>query len=466
MTGSDQIIASALSEDLAARIGAERFDVWFGQSARLIYENGEFLVAADDPFTLDRVKHSFRQELLETARAILSENAGVAYRVVPAPAQPDVAPVVEAPHKAAAPEVVRPVITNEPPARRPGVPRQRRTLEGFACCRENQLARSAVQMAMEGHGSISPLFLYGPTGCGKTHLLEALAAQTRRSGQSKRVVMLSAEQFTCQFLEALQGSGLPSFRRKYRDLGMLLIDDVQFFSGKRATIVELLHTIDTISRANNQLVLTSDRSPSELVGLGPEFVARTAGGLVASVGYPDAAARLEILQSLSRERQLEAPANVLQLMADRLEGDVRQLSGAMNRLQASAHAHGEPITMALAESELEEAFRGSCRRVRLKDVERAVCEVFDLDPKTLHSAKRAKSVSHPRMLAMWLARKYTRAAFSEIGEYFGRRSHSTVISAANKVDSWVEAEGVIDLARGQCRVNDALRRVEALLRTG
>ena len=154
------------------------------------------------------------------------------------------------------------------------------------------------------------------------------------------------------------------------------------------------------------------------------------------------------------------------MLASQLDGDARQLKGAINRLQAAREAHQTDVSIDFAQTALADLLQSTQRAVRLQDIDRAVCSVFGLSEDTLHSQRKAKTVSHPRMLAMWLARKYTRAAYSEIGDYFGRRTHSTVISATNKVNHWVDAEQSIPVAHGACKVKEAIRRVEAQLRTG
>jgi chromosomal replication initiator protein len=330
----------------------------------------------------------------------------------------------------------------------------------------NCVAFTAAQRVLQNLGQVSPLLVHGPTGTGKTHLLEGVAHAARQLRGVKRVVLMSSEQFTSYFLEALQGSGLPNFRRKYRDVDVLLIDDVQFFSGKRATLVELKHTVDTLLRDRRQLVFAADRPLAEISGLGPELLARISGGLVCRLEPPEEETRLRLVRHLAQRRHFAAPDEVLQLIARRVSGDVRQLGGALNRLQATVEALPQPLTPELAESTLADVFRSATRIVRLPDIETAVCDVFGIDVRSLQSHRKSKTLAQPRMLAMWLARKFTRAAFSEIGEYFGRRSHSTVISAQKKVDHWLVGGGKVQLGPGDCDVRDALRRVEARLQTG
>ena len=321
-------------------------------------------------------------------------------------------------------------------------------------------------MVVRQPGQITPLMFYGPTSVGKTHLLEGIWTAARKSHQRLTAVYLSAEQFTSQFLEALRGSGLPSFRRKYRGVGVLILDDLQFFVGKRATQVELLHTVDGFLREGRQLVFAADRSPAELAELGPELTTRLTGGLVCRIEPPDHATRLGIVGQMARRMKLHVPPEVQQFVASRLTSHARELSGALCRLQATSEALGRPISLPLAEEALADLIRHNGRVVRLPDIEKAVCEVFGLEPASLQSDAKGKRVSHPRMLAMWLARKHTRAALSEIGHYFGRRSHSTVISAQKRVDGWMASGRPLDLAEHRWPADDAIRQVERRLAAG
>jgi chromosomal replication initiator protein len=459
VTHNDKEIVLALRTALAERIGQQRFDLWFGEAVQFRLADGTLRVNVPDPFTLDRVRSRFLPDLRAVCEAVCPRPVEVEFQVVP---------VAEAePTPATEPAVIRLPRSSSAPVRRAASSSVRAAaLDDFVVGESNRLAFTGVRQVLQRLGQMTPLFIYGPTGTGKTHLLQGLAAAVRQRLGMRRVVALSSEQFTSQFLEALQGSGLPNFRRKYRDVEVLLIDDLQFFSGKRATIVELQYTIDSLLRESRQLVLTADRAPIELNGLGGELVGRLSGGLVCGMEQPDEETRGQILRQLAQRTGRRFPDNVLRLVAAQIVGDARHLAGALNRLHAVSEAMGRPVTVELAETALADIFRLARRAVRLPDIEHAVCDVFGIDAKSLQSDRKGKTVSQPRMLAMWLARKYTRAAFSEIGEYFGRRSHSTVISAQKKVADWMADGATLQLAHGQCDVADAIRRVEARLRTG
>jgi chromosomal replication initiator protein len=455
-------IVSAVQSALREQIGQDRFDLWFGGEVRLRFDEGQLVVEAANLFSLERLRGKFRDEIHAACREVLGQVPAVEFRVEASLSRSQ--PIKHSPVAGAS--VVHAAKSPPEPAGAALSARRRfANLTSFVVGDGNRIAYTAAQRVEQRLGAVTPLFFYGPTGCGKTHLLEGIWTAVRRSSRAHRIMLLSAEQFTSYFLEALQGGGLPSFRHKYRDVDLLLLDDIQFFAGKRATLVELQHTLDTLQRAGRQLVLAADRSPAELTALGPELTARMAGGLVCGVEPADAQTRLQIVRNLAMIRGVKVPQDVLELIASELSGDARQLSGALNRLQATREALDRPITLDLAERALTDIFRSTRRVVRLPDIERAICDVFGLEPQTLRSARKAKAVSQPRMLAMWLARKYTRAAFSEIGEHFGCRSHSTVISAQKKVNRWIADGTPLQLTHGACNVEEAVRRVEAQLRT-
>lgn len=340
---------------------------------------------------------------------------------------------------------------------------RRGEFETFVTSESCALALSAAQHTVHHLGEISPLFLYGPTGVGKTHLLQSIYGAVRRRSRA-RCVLLSAEQFTSSFLEALRGHGLPSFRRKYRHIDLLLLDDIQFFVGKRATLVELLYTLDALVQDGHQVVLAADRPPNELSGVGSEIIARLSAGLICGLEYPDGDAKIQLVCRMAEDRGIPLEPTVATLLAEKLPGDARRIKGAINRLAVIARAMGEAPTVERAHRELADLFQASARPLAIPDIERAVCEVFGVDGKLLRSDRKSKTISQPRMLAMWLARKHTRAAFSEIGDYFGGRSHSTVISAHHKVERWVGSNSDIQVASGDSKVCDAIRRIEMNLR--
>jgi chromosomal replication initiator protein len=298
------------------------------------------------------------------------------------------------------------------------------------------MAYAAVELAASRLGEMSPVLLHGPSGVGKSHLLAGICHHARKVRPGLAVAMFSAEQFTTNFLQALHGSGLPGFRRSCRSVDLLAVDDLQFFVGKRATLLELQSTVDTLHRAGKQIIFASDRDVESLSGLGSELTGRLRGGMTAGIMPPDYEVRRGIVSGLAEKRQINLPINVIDFLANNLTRHARELIGGMNRLEAASHMLGTPVTLDLAREALADLVRSSARSLRLADIDRAVCAAFGISESDLKSTRRSRAVNQPRMLAMFLARKHTGAALADIGRHFGRRSHSTVVAAEKTVRKW------------------------------
>ncbi|MGY8770772.1 MAG: chromosomal replication initiator protein DnaA [Pirellulales bacterium] len=458
MVKDDIDILSALQLALIDKIGQQRYDLWFESNTSMTLVKNQLYVEATSQVTLDFIRKNFRTQIDEVVSATVSNPVVIQYRVSAKKPEANTKPQATAAHQAA------PNKTANRPSSGMAPKRQFAKFSTLVTGPCNNMAVTAAKMVLNQPGQMSPLFLFGPQGCGKTHLLEAIYCEARRTKRTQRVVYLSAEQFTTFFLSALQGTGIANFRRKYRDADLLIIDDVQFFAGKKATRTELIHTIDAIVRRGGQIVFTSDKRPTDLTALGPELIARFSGGLVCQVEELDRETRKQYSQQLAQQRGMDLQTDVLDWLADNLLGDARAVSGALNRLWASSVATGKRITRVLAEQSMADLIEKRTAMVRLSDVEQAVCKSFGIDAKLLQCNSRTRKASHPRMLAMWLARKHTRAALSEICTFFNRKSHSTVISAEKKINQLSQQSQSVQLADLSININEAIRQVEAELK--
>jgi chromosomal replication initiator protein len=470
VTSDDMEIVSRVRSALARMVGPERLELWLSRGVQYTIVDHTLRVAVPENFRLEYLRRTFRNDLAAAAREILGGEPTVEFVL------DESRPALSSPTLRTGRELQQAPILPQPPAdadhtagseSSPRPPRRQfASLDDFHTGPGNQVAYTAARGVIARPGQYSPLTLVGPAGCGKTHLLEGVWRAARTSGRFRRVIYLTAEQFTNQFLEALKQSGTPNFRRKYRDVELLLIDDVPFFAGKQSTIVELVHTVDTLLRDGRQLVFAADRPPAELRGLGNDLVARLSGGLVCPLAAADAATRRKIVEQLAARQGASIPPEVLTFVAGQLDGDARQLAGAVNRLAATGEALGRPIDLDLAQTALADLIGAAHRPVRLPEIVDAVCEVFGVGSDQLQSASKSPAITLPRMLVMFLARKYTRAALSEIGRTVGRKSHSTVVSAQQKVNEWLAAGKRVPLGHADCPLEDALRRVESQLRLG
>lgn len=340
------------------------------------------------------------------------------------------------------------------------------SLRNFAVGPCNHLAQMAATSVCDQPGSISPLFFWGPPGTGKTHLLGAIRNELRHRHRLRRVVLLTAEQFTNDFTAAVRGGGLPSFRRRYRDVDALLLDDVQFVRGKNATVRELLYTVESLLRGRCQLAFTADRPPTELKDITDELAGRLASGIVCPLRPLDTATRRQVLGGLAELREAPFDEAVLDRLAEELSGDGRILSGAVHHLRVLGQMLGRPATWEELAESAPDLIAAGRPAVNLNDIQKAVCNMFGLPTGALRSRGQQRAVSQPRMLAMYLARQYTRAPYSEIGEYFGNRSHSTVIAAHKRVEDWLAESKPVRKGGQMLPPRQAIEAIENLLRTG
>lgn len=472
MSINDRDIVSDFLRQLASRIGNERFQVWFGPNPTVAWNDGALTIDVANPFTKDWIQSRFRNEIHEACSVTLGVPARVELRWQAASENSDDRKDKARP----AANSSRSGQRNRHPAgdKRDGdapcdakQPRRAlRTLDAFVAGTTNQVAWAAAKSIAHQPGNVSPLYLFGNPGLGKTHLLEGIISEVRKRFSRQVAVYLTAERFTCDFLEALKSGGLPGFRRKYRHVDVLLIDDVQFLEGKQATQNELQHTTNDLMRAGKQIVFAADRPPADLSWLGQELVSRMAGGMVCQIHSPDRATRLRIVERLARDRGVTLPNDVLDLIVTRISDDVRALQGALHTLLLHLQAFSLPVSLAMAENALQDVVDTAADNLSLQQIEQAVCQVCGVNAAKLQSGQRARAISHPRMLAMWLARKYTRAALSEIGDYFGGRSHSTVVAAQKRIDQWLRVEKGKGTFHGSCELRDTVRKVEQRLKFG
>ena len=488
--GQPSCPAAAILDGLREHLGSERFAVWFGEACRVEFGAGrdgsQHVTLYHDPgFAGDWLRKTFHADLQAVAEQCCGGPVVLAWQPLAVPTTPSGGETPQSPPQKAAvsrrrtPEASGAVVSEAQPARRSerrsaaaassagGLPsRQPVRLEDFVVGTSNRMAYAAVELAVNRLGEMSPVLLHGPSGVGKSHLLAAIYGKAREVRPGMSALMLSAEQFTTNFLQALQGKGLPGFRRSCRSVDLLVVDDLQFFIGKRATLLELQSTVDTLHRAGKQIIFASDRDLESLSELGSELTGRIRGGMTAALMPPDGEVRQGIVAGLAARRRLELPPEVITYLADHLTRHARELIGGVNRLEAASHMLGVPITLELAQESLVDLIRSSSRSLRLSDIERAVCTAFGIGDAELQSARRSRAVNHPRMLAMFLARKHTGAALTEIGRYFGRRSHSTVISAEKTVRKWLQSQTPVVLADASWDIDQAIRRVEDVLRAG
>ncbi|MGB7325318.1 MAG: DnaA/Hda family protein [Rubripirellula sp.] len=329
----------------------------------------------------------------------------------------------------------------------------------------NQLAFTAMSMVCQQPGLASPLFLCGPTGSGKTHMLTAIADQFRRHHRMRRVMHLSAEQFTNDFITSVGNSGITSFRRRYREVDALLIDDVQFLGSKKATLREVLYTVETLAAAGRPLIFSGSHAPTEIQGLTHELAGRMSSGLVCPMGPLDLTTRETILRRwLDDTCSMPVDDAMVTQLTSMLAGDGRVISGVVNTINLLQRMYGRNPSMDEVRRFGGDVLRSAKPVASLSVIETAVCDAFQLPLDVLRSGAQTRAVSEPRMLAMYLSRQMTSAAYTEIAKHFGGKSHSTAMAAEKNVKGWLEKGKSIGRGNVAMSAQEAIERIENLLR--
>ena len=474
--------SNQLERQLSDAIGSQSFQLWFRHKTALMIRDDELLVRVASPFLSTWLQRQFHEQVSAVAISVLGPAARIRFEVdgslangprasdseaqiikLP-PAATTIPTTVESKHSST--KVMVPSALVEKPTSPVSQSTGRRfaNMSDFVIGSCNQLAATASQQICEAPGErLNPLYLFGGVGLGKTHLLEGLYCELRRRFPTFNIVFLTSEQFANYFTHALRTHALPGFRQRFRSVDVLLIDDVDFFDGKRVIQEEFLHTVKTLESLGKQLIVSADRHPRLLTQLSEELTTRFQAGLVCRLEAPDLDTRSRIVLHKLTQRPLELTPDAVTLVAQWFRNNVRELEGALNCLEAHFSLTRQRLNAVSARQILADLQRDCVRIVRLADIERAVCELFRMIPDELRSSSRARHVTQPRMLAMFLARKLTQSAYTEIGEFFGGRNHSTVISAEKQVQSWIFEETKFTVATREWSAGELITTLEQQL---
>ena len=309
------------------------------------------------------------------------------------------------------------------------------TFDNFVVGKPNELAFAASQRVAESEDvTFNPLFLYGGVGLGKTHLMHAIGWKIKEKSPDRKVIYLSAEKFMYQFVRALRYKDTSAFKEQFRSIDILMIDDVQFISGKDNTQEEFFHTFNALIEQNRQIVISADKSPSDLDGVQERLKSRLGCGLVADIHPTTYELRLGILIEKAQKRGVEIPSKVLEFLSHRIVSNVREMEGALNRLVAHATLVGTSITVETAQVVLQDLLKSNNKKITIEEIQKKVAEHFNIRLTDMHSPRRSRSVARPRQIAMYLAKSITSRSLPEIGRKFGGRDHTTVMHAVKKIE--------------------------------
>jgi chromosomal replication initiator protein len=316
------------------------------------------------------------------------------------------------------------------------------TFENFVVGKPNELAYAAARRVAEAvQVPFNPLFLYGGVGLGKTHLMHAIAWHIRRRAPQKKIIYLSAEKFMYQFVRALRTKNTMAFKEQFRTVDVLMIDDVQFIGGREATQEEFFHTFNTLVDQNRQVIISADKSPSDLEGVEDRMKSRLGWGLVADIHPTTYELRLSILQAKADEMGVAIPPKVMEFLAHKITANIRELEGALNRIVAHATLVGREVTLETTQEVLHDILRANDRRVSIDEIQKKVAQHYNVRVSDMSSARRSRAIARPRQVAMYLCKQLTARSLPEIGRKFGGRDHTTVMHAVRKVDELCAKDG-------------------------
>jgi chromosomal replication initiator protein len=313
--------------------------------------------------------------------------------------------------------------------------------DSFVEGNSNQLARAAALQVAEKPGeAYNPLFIYGGVGLGKTHLMHAIGNTILRNNPDAKILYLHSERFVADMVKALQTNSINEFKRFYRSLNALLIDDIQFFAGKDRSQEEFFHTFNALLEGQQQIILTSDRYPKEIEGVEERLKSRFGWGLTVAVEPPELETRVAILMSKAEHSHVDLPYEVAFFIAKRIRSNVRELEGALRRVIANAQFTGKPITIDFVNEALRDLLALQDKLVTIENIQKTVAEYYKVKVADILSKRRSRSIARPRQMAMALAKELTNHSLPEIGDHFGGRDHTTVIHACRKVKELVVEE--------------------------
>lgn len=436
---------SAVHENLRNEFGEAVFRSWLKPLLLQACYHGTLEVSVPTRFMRDWIQSHYSARILELCTAQNPEIRRLEIVVVQSAARTDVAEDRRA-------DPVKPVqnlkanqnIDGEEAIGMSSPFDPRFTFENFVVGKPNALAHAAALRIIESSNvPFNPLFLYGGVGLGKTHLMHAIGWAMKKHWPEKTVMYLSAEKFMYQFVRAIRSHDTMTFKEAFRSVDVLMIDDIQFISGKESTQEEFFHTFNALVDQNKQIVISADKAPSDLLGLEERLRSRLAWGLVADIQPSTYELRLGILQSKRTMLGAVIPDAVLEFLALKVSSNIRELEGALNRIVAHADVTKSLITLESTQDVLSDLLRSHDRRITIDEIQRKVAEHYNIRLPDMHSARRARQVARPRQVAMYLAKQLTSRSLPEIGRKFGGRDHTTVMHAVRKVEELMQDDAQI-----------------------
>ena len=436
-------------KDLRTKMSDDTFSRWISPAIPVSFQSDTFELGVANNMFCIWLEDNYKPLIVDSLNAVTGMNVSLKLTegYIPADEEPEVQPILKK-------QETKPVIKGEEadePRYIPGY-NPRFTFGNYVVGDENKFCYAAARAVASAPGKVyNPLFIYGNTGLGKTHLMQAVAQQVIQNKKRAKVEYLSSEEFFNKYIEALESKKLPSFRRHFRSLDLLLIDDVQFFKGKERLQEEFFHTFNTLFNARKQIILTSDRTPHDINGLEKRLVSRFECGQIVDTAPPDYETRLAILRQKQKEQKIKLSDDVLDFIASRIKSNVRRLEGALIRLTSYVSMMNVDMDILTAQqllgSMLEEEI---ATKISVQTIQRHVADYYDIRVSDIVGSKRPQNIAFPRQVAMYLSRDMTEESLPSIGETFNR-NHATILHACKSVETKAEKDPSFKMVVNQLR---------------
>jgi chromosomal replication initiator protein len=414
---------------LKEQIGAQNFETWIAPIRFVSRNKNEVVLNVPNKFFRDWLTEHYVGQL----ESVLSSSAKHSIRVVFQVNEKSSKPYPE--------KVTKKDDSEREKTQRTSNLVAKYTFENFVIGASNQFAHAAcVAVANQPGDNYNPLFIYGGVGLGKTHLVNAIGHHAAAQRPGVKVVYLSSESFMNELIASLRRDKMDEFKRKFRNVDILILDDVQFIAGKERTQEEFFHTFNSLYESHKQIVITSDKFPKEIPGIEDRLRNRFEWGLIADIQPPDMETRVAILQKKAEVESVHLPHDVAIFLASNIDSNVRELEGSLTRLGAFASLTKATITVDLAKDVLRNTLNGAKKEITVENIQKTICDYFNIKIGDLKAKRRTQNIALPRQMAMYLCRKYTETSFPAIGDKFGGRDHSTVIHASKTIERKIKED--------------------------
>ncbi len=429
-TSSSQGTWSEVLADVRNKVSDQKFQTWFEPIQVLKFESGQLVLEVPNPFFGDWFEEHNLPILQEILHHRLGESPSVHFVVSSSYYEKEQQrlPQVET-HR-----MSPPAPTPAPSIARAHNLHPRFTFDTFVVGKSSEFAHAAAQAVAKGPGGVyNPLFIYGGTGLGKTHLMQAIGHAAHEASPKARICYAPSEKFMNEMIQAITAGRTLEFRQKYRNLTLLLLDDIQFLSGRDATQEEFFHTFNALHEAHRQVVITSDRPPKDIAKVQERLISRFNSGLVTDIKPPDLETRVAILRAKAQRERIVIPEEVFFLIAERVQQNIRELEGSLVRISALSHLLHAPITKDLALEVLKVYVNPTETHIDVAQIQREVAKTFEVTVESLRGKRRTSSIAFARQTAMYITKRLTPLTLVEIGKSFGNRDHSTVLYGIEKI---------------------------------